>query len=265
MPGQHNTSLKPLAPLLNLSEPPAFEIVNASGKGSVVVVCDHAANRIPHCLNDLGLNAQQLADHISWDPGAAEVARELSSLLDAPLVLSSYSRLVIDCNRPLQSPESIAEQSAGIMIPGNQHLSPQEREQRIATFFQPYHQAIAQLLDARDVPTTVLLSIHSFTPELDGQPRPWQMGVSYWHDYRLAEHLHDQLIQSGDINVGYNQPYPIEDAFDYTIPVHGEGRGLASAMIEIRQNEIQSTATAVACAARLAPAIQTFAVATTRS
>lgn len=253
--------MKPLAPLLEPAEPPAFEIVNANGKGGVMLVCDHASNRMPRCLKNLGLNAQQLADHISWDPGAADVARALSELLDAPLVLSRYSRLVIDCNRPLQSPESIAEQSAGVTIPGNQQLSQQEREQRIATFFQPYHQAIAQLLDARAVTTTALLSIHSFTPALNGQQRPWQLGVSYWHDPRLAEHLHDQLIQSGDINVGYNQPYPIEDAFDYTIPVHGEGRGLASAMIEIRQNEIQSTATAVACAARLAPAIQTFAVA----
>jgi len=87
------------------------------------------------------------------------------------------------------------------------------------------------------------------------------MGVSYWHDHRLAEHLHGQLTQSGDINVGYNQPYAIEDAFDYTIPVHGEGRGLPSAMIEIRQNEIQSPATAIACATRLAPAIQTFTAA----
>ncbi|MFZ5604914.1 MAG: N-formylglutamate amidohydrolase [Pseudomonadota bacterium] len=252
--------MSPLAQLLEPEEPPVFEIVNGNGQGRMVLVCDHASNRMPRCLKNLGLNAQQLADHISWDPGAADVARALSKLLDAPLVLSGYSRLVIDCNRPLQSPESIAEQSAGVTIPGNQQLSQQQREQRIAALFQPYHQAIAQLLDTREAPTTMLLSIHSFTPALNGQQRPWQVGVSYWHDPRLAEHLHNQLIQSGDINVGYNQPYPIEDAFDHTIPVHGEGRGLASAMIEIRQNEIPSPVAAMAWAARLAPAIQTFAV-----
>lgn len=259
MPNNRSADKHSLAPLLDPAEPPAVEIINARGQGDVVLVCDHAANRMPRRLKNLGLNAQQLADHISWDPGAADVARALSELLDAPLVLSGYSRLVIDCNRPLQSSESIAEQSAGVTIPGNQQLSLRQREQRVATFFQPYHQAITQLLDTRDVPTNTLLSIHSFTPTLNGLQRPWQLGVSYWHDPRLAEHLHDQLIQSGDINVGYNQPYPIEDAFDYTIPVHGEGRGLASAMIEIRQNELPSVSAAAACAARLAPAIQTFA------
>ena len=174
-------------PLLEPAEPPAFELVNARGKGSAVLVCDHASNRVPRRMQQLGLNSQQLADHIGWDPGAADVARALSALLDAPLVLSGYSRLVIDCNRPLQSRESIAEQSAGVPVPGNRYLSAQDRERRIATFF---------------------------------------------------------------------QPYPIDDAFDYTIPVHGEGRGLASAMIEIRQNEIQSPATAAVWAARLAHAVQ---------
>ena len=174
-------------PLLEPAEPPAFEIVNARGKGSAVLVCDHASNRVPRRMHELGLNSQQLADHIAWDPGAADVARALSALLDAPLVLSGYSRLVIDCNRPLQSRESIAEQSAGVPVPGNRYLSAQDRERRIATFF---------------------------------------------------------------------QPYPIDDAFDYTIPVHGEGRGLASAMIEIRQNEIRSAATAAAWATRLAHAFQ---------
>lgn len=245
--------------LLDATEPPAFEIVNAGGTSSAVLVCDHASNRIPRCMNDLGLNTQQLNDHISWDPGAADVTRALSELLDAPLLLSGYSRLVIDCNRPLQSPESIAAQSDGVIIPGNHNLSQENREQRIATFFQPYHQAIDQLLDARRQQPTLLLSIHSFTPVMNGQARPWHMGVAYWHNQRLAERLHDALIQRGDINVGYNQPYPVEDAFDYTIPVHGEGRGLASAMIEIRQNEIQSPALAREWATRLAQAIRGIA------
>lgn len=245
-------------PLLEPAEPPAFEIVNTRGKGSAVLVCDHASNRVPRCMDNLGLDSHQLAGHIGWDPGAADVARALSALLDAPLVLSGYSRLVIDCNRPLQSRESIAEQSAGVPVPGNRYLSAQDRERRIATFFQPYHQAIHKLLDARRRQPTVLLSIHSFAAVLNGQHRPWHAGVAYRHDHRLAQRLHEVLSQCGDINVGYNQPYPIDDAFDYTIPVHGEGRGLASAMIEIRQNEIQSPATAAAWATRLAHAFQAF-------
>ena len=243
-------------PLLEPAEPAAFELVNARGKGSAMLVCDHASNRVPRRMHELGLNSQQLADHIAWDPGAADVARALSALLDAPLVLSGYSRLVIDCNRPLQSRESIAEQSAGVPVPGNRYLSAQDRERRIATFFQPYHQAIHKLMDARRRQPTVLLSIHSFAAVFNGQHRPWHAGVAYRHDHRLAQRLHQALRQRGDINVGYNQPYPIDDAFDYTIPVHGEGRGLASAMIEIRQNEIQSPATAAAWATRLAHAVQ---------
>jgi predicted N-formylglutamate amidohydrolase len=248
--------MQPFSPLLSPSEPPPFEIVNAGGTSSIVLVCDHASNRVPQCLNYLGLSPQQLADHISWDPGAADVAKALSGLLNASLVLSNYSRLVADCNRPLSSPELIAEQSAGISIPGNQGLSLEQHERRIVTFFDPYHQAIDRVLDARRQQPTLLLSIHSFTPVLNDQPRPWQAGVAFWHNHYFAELLHDALIQQGDINVGYNQPYPIEDAFDHTLPVHGEGRGLHCAMIEIRQDEIRSAETANAWAARLAKAIQ---------
>lgn len=238
------------------AESPAFEIVNAAGNSPVLLVCDHASHYVPRHLHDLGLAAQQLADHIGWDPGAAEVARQLSTLLDAPLVLSGCSRLVIDCNRPLHSAESIAEHSAGITIPGNLNLSVQDREQRIAAYFTPYHQAIESLLDARHPRTKMLLSIHSFTQNLNGQERPWHIGVSFWHHQRLARRLHDQLIQHRDIQVGYNQPYPIEEEFDYTIPRHGEGRGLASAMIEIRNNEIHSPVTVEFWAARIAQAAQ---------
>jgi len=245
------------APLLDAAESPAFQVLNPGGRGSTVLVCDHASNRVPRRLQDLGLSSQQLAEHVSWDPGAADVARALSVLIDAPLVLSGYSRLVIDCNRPLHSPESIPERSDGVEVPGNRHLSASDRRQRIATFFHPYHKAIDELLDQRQQQATVLLSIHSFTPVFNGQRRPWHVGTAYWHDHRLAERLRRALMQQGDINVGFNQPYPIEDEFDYTIPVHGEARGLASAMIEIRQDQVQSQATgAEAWAARLAQALQ---------
>ena len=116
-------------------------------------------------------------DHIAWDPGAADVARVLSELLDAPLVLSAYSRLVIDCNRPLESPESVAERSAGIEVPGNQGLTSSQRRQRVDEVFKPYHRAISALLDARSGRSSLLLSIHSFTTILGGVRRPWVIGV----------------------------------------------------------------------------------------
>lgn len=241
-------------PLLDPDEPPAVETVNADGGGSAVLVCDHASNRVPRSLGTLGLDVDRLAEHIAWDPGAAEVARRLSAHLDAPLLLSAYSRLVIDCNRPLDSAQSIATQSAGVPVPGNGDLTPGDRAARIDACFSTYHDQIDRLLDRRAQRPTALLSIHSFTPVLNGQSRPWQIGVSYWRDGRFAALIRGALVRSGDLTVGDNEPYPIEEAFDYTVPVHGEGRGLPSVMIEIRQDEIRSAAAAAHWAARLADA-----------
>lgn len=240
--------------LLEPNEPAAFEIVNADGNGHVVLVCDHAVNRVPKRLGSLGLEIAELADHIAWDPGAANVARRLSALLDAPLVLSGYSRLVIDCNRPLHSAESIPEQSAGVPIPGNIGLPIAEREHRINELFLPYHGSIEQLLDRRIGRKNLFLSIHSFTPILDGQSRPWQIGVCYGHDKQFASLLLGALSLDENLIVGDNEPYPIEDAIDYTIPVHGEGHGLPSAMIEIRQDGLKTERDATAWAKRLAGA-----------
>ena len=240
--------------LLGSDEPSPVELVNADGRSSAVLVCDHAANRVPRRLGSLGLSAVQLADHIGWDPGAADVARRLSALLDAPLVLSGYSRLVIDCNRPLRSTELIAEQSDGVPVPGNRGLSPLARESRITALYRPYHDAIGRLLDGRTRRPGLLLSIHSFTPVLNDRPRPWHVGVSHWRDRRLAALMLGVLAHSGEFTVGDNAPYPIDAEVDYTIPVHGEGRGLPSVMIEIRQDGIRTAAGAAAWAARLADA-----------
>jgi predicted N-formylglutamate amidohydrolase len=246
--------------LLGTDDPPAVEIVNPDARGSAVLVCDHASRRIPKRLGTLGLDAVQLADHIAWDPGAANVARRLSAHLDAPLVLSGYSRLVIDCNRPLGSRESIAEESAGVPVPGNHGLTPEEREIRIGALFRPYHGAIGGLLDGRAHRQTLMLSIHSFTPVLNGRPRRWHIGVSHGRDRRLAALLLGTLSRDRTLIVGDNEPYPIEDDIDYTIPFHGEGRRLPSVMIEIRQDEIRTPADAATWAARLAEAYRLIEV-----
>lgn len=240
--------------LLDPAEPPAFEIINAQGAGSAVLVCDHASNRIPRRLGTLGLAPEQLADHIGWDPGAAEVARRLSGHLDAPLVLSGYSRLVIDCNRPLANRASIAEQSAGVPVPGNLGLSAEARATRVETLFLPYHEAIDRLLDARSNRPSLLLSIHSFTPVLNGEQRPWPVGVSHWRDRRFAELISKALSHRVDGMVGDNEPYPIEEAVDYSVPMHGEGRGLHAIMIEIRNDGLRTTAQIDAWADHLAAA-----------
>lgn len=240
--------------LLAPDEPPPLEIINGEGRGSAVLLCDHASRRIPRRLGNLGLDPVALSEHIAWDPGAAAVARHLSARLDAPLVLSGYSRLVIDCNRPLHSPGSIAEQSAGVRIPGNQRLSPVQRATRIHELFRPYHDAIGRLLDGRSNRATALLSIHSFTPVLNGEVRPWRVGISHWRDRRLATLLLGALCRDRDLRVGDNEPYPIEEDIDYTIPLHGDGRGLPSVMIEMRQDGLRSPGAAAAWALRLAEA-----------
>lgn len=246
--------------LLGTGETPAVETVNVDARGSVVLVCDHASNRVPRRLVDLGLDASQLAGHIGWDPGAAEVARRLSSHLDAPLVLSGYSRLVIDCNRPLRSADSIPEQSDGVTVPGNRGLSPEERELRVEALYWPYHEAIDRLIDGRGPRPSLLLSIHSFAPALNGRFRPWRIGVSSWRDRRFTDLLIGALARVGGFSVGDNQPYPIEDEIDYSIPEHGGRRGLPSAMIEIRQDQVRTAAGIDLWAARLAEAYRLIEV-----
>jgi predicted N-formylglutamate amidohydrolase len=243
-------------------EPPAFEIINSDGNSRVLLICDHASNRVPLALENLGLSHSQLTEHIAWDPGAMLVASALARLLDAPLVASNYSRLVIDCNRPLTSHELIPIQSAGTIIPGNYQLSDLARERRITSFFTPYHDAIEQVIEDRQrqlkkmsKKPLLLLSIHSFTPELDGQTRPWTIGISHKAYQRFARNIFNRLNNQGLVNVGFNQPYPIEEDYDYSIPVHGDGRGIASAMIEIRQDGIQTEPQAIEWAERIALAV----------
>ena len=178
-------------PLLATDEPPALEVVNACGAGSAVVVCDHASNRVPRRLAGLGLVPAQLVTHIAWDPGAEEVARRVAEQLDAPLVVSGYSRLVIDCNRPLESEESIAVTSAGMAVPGNCAISSADRALRAAALFRPYHRAIAEVLNQRSAARrrSLLLSIHSFTPVLNGDRRPWQVAMDATPDWRYSSSM----------------------------------------------------------------------------
>jgi len=248
------------ASLLMPGEPPAALVANATGGSPFVLVCDHASNRVPARLGTLGLDPARLAEHIGWDPGALAVARGLAAELDAPLVASGYSRLVIDCNRPLESPESIPEQSDGVPVPGNRGLSPQQRALRVDTLFRPYHDAIARLLDDRLQRPTLLLSVHSFTPILAGKERPWHVGISARGDRRLARPLIRALAARQDVTVGDDEPYPIDDEHDFTLPASGEARSIPCAMIEIRQDGIAAAGGAAAWASRLAAACRTVAL-----
>ena len=224
---------------LDVDEAAAFELINAQGSNALVLIADHASNRVPRCLAQLGLDQETLSSHIAWDAGTANVARHLASLLDAPLLLSNYSRLVIDCNRDSDSEQAIVQESDSIHIPGNKLLSAAHIASRKALLFDPYHQAIAAVLDARKN-TPIVLSIHSFNPVLQGSHRPWSIGVCYADDRRIAVRLLPALIELAPGPVGDNQPYSIEDGIDYSLPYHAARRGLLHVMLEIRRDKIET-------------------------
>ncbi|MCX7062038.1 MAG: N-formylglutamate amidohydrolase [Gammaproteobacteria bacterium] len=229
-------------------------VLRASGTSPYVLLVDHASCAVPRQLADLGLSAPELRRHIAWDLGAAEVALRLSALLDAALLMQRYSRLVIDCNRPLHSDQSIVTVSDGTVIPGNASVNSTDAARRARDIFEPYHAAIAALLDdrARRGTPSALVAIHSFTPIRDGRRRPWQVGVLYNRDPRLATALGRALETDGDLVVGYNEPYDLSDQTDWTIPEHGERRGLPHVELEIRQDLIADSAGQQQWAVRLA-------------
>jgi predicted N-formylglutamate amidohydrolase len=227
-----------LAPLLAPDEPAPFELVADSAASPFLITCDHAGNRLPRALGDLGLPASELDRHIAWDLGAAGMARELARALGACAVLQTYSRLVIDCNRRPGVPSSIAELSESTIIPGNQALSAGEAEQRTRDIFEPYHRCIVQELARRSraAQPTVLIAMHSFTPSYRGVARPWHVGVLYNRDTRLAHALLELLRRDPELVVGDNEPYSVSDLSDYGVVEYGERLGNPHVEIEIRQD-----------------------------
>lgn len=216
-------------------------VSNAEGHSPFVLVCDHASNRLPERYGTLGLTQSERVSHIAWDPGALAVSLRLVDLLDAPLVQSTVSRLIIDCNRDLDAPDLIWTLSEATPIAANQGLSLAERAYRIAQFHQPYHDAITALLDARAAAgqETILVCMHSFTPVYLGIARPWPIGLIHGQDTGYTAALRDALATDAPgLNLGWNQPYAALNGVTLTLQKHGDGRGLDATMIEIRNDEI---------------------------
>ncbi|MFZ4806686.1 MAG: N-formylglutamate amidohydrolase [Hyphomicrobiaceae bacterium] len=230
-----------------------YTVLSGRANGGLLVLCDHASNAFPPGYGTLGLPAEQLARHIAYDIGAAGVTRALSAQLGVPAVLTHYSRLLIDPNRGMDDPTLIMRLSDGAIVPGNRHLDAAEREKRIRLYYTPYHQAIDRVIDRALAVSAVpaLLSIHSFTEMWKGVPRPWHAAVLWDRDPRLARPLIAALEAEGDLVVGDNEPYHGRLEGD-CMWQHGTGRGLAHAIIEIRQDLIRDAAGQAAWAARLA-------------
>ncbi len=233
-----------------------YHIVGAARPARWLVTCDHASNLVPDDVNGgtLGLPEAEMDRHIAYDVGAAGLARALAERLDAPAILSNFSRLVIDPNRGEDDPTLLMKLYDGTIIPGNRHADAAEVERRLNAHYRPYHAALADLAARRD--DTVILSIHSFTPQLRGrEPRPWHLGVLHGHDARLADPLIARLESEPDLCVGRNQPYGGHLPGD-AISRHALAEGRLNVLVELRNDLIGTEAEQAAWADRLAPPLE---------
>jgi predicted N-formylglutamate amidohydrolase len=244
--------------LLAPDEPPAVLESGREGRSAFVIAVDHASRRIPKRLGTLGLPGSELERHIAWDIGALEVARRIATALDAHLVAQNYSRLVIDCNRDPRVPSSIPTVGELTDIPGNVGLSEDEVAVRRAEIFTPYHDHLRALLDERQRAgrRTIFVAQHSMTDVFKRARREMHAAVLYNRDRRFAGLVLDMLRREPGLIVGDNQPYFVSDDTDYTIPTHGEARGLPHVEIEVRQDLIVDATGQAEWAQRLTRVLQ---------
>ncbi len=235
------TVAKKIVPVLGKGEKAAFSRINAKAVSPVVIVCDHASNAMPKSVKNLGLSARARKMHIAWDPGTEDIGRYLARKLKAPALLANYSRLVVDLNRGSDHPDCMRGVSDHVKIAANAQLTEAQKEARLDALYWPYHDEITAMLDAvlarGQVP--LLLSIHSFTPEMDGQHRPWHIGVMWNRQEKLSKKLVANLRRHNPaVVIGENQPYSLKgDAGGMnTIERHAELRGLPYLIVEFRQD-----------------------------
>ncbi|MEZ5931118.1 MAG: N-formylglutamate amidohydrolase [Alphaproteobacteria bacterium] len=246
------------ATLLGPDDPPPVEIVNEASDYPVVLVCEHAGRVIPRSLGSLGLHAPHLDDHIALDIGAGHLSRLLAERLGTTTVLQRYSRLVIDCNRPLDAPDSVPEISDQVTVPGNRGLTDDQRRARIEAIFMPFDRTVGAVLDRGH--GKAAFSIHSFTPVFGGVVRPWDVSFLSRRDSVTSKVLARNVgRRNGDLVIGFDQPYQIEDESDWFIPQHAETRDLPHSLIEVRNNHLRSDEDIAAWASILADAIGSFA------
>ena len=225
------------------------EVVNPQWASKILLVCEHASNRIPRALGRLGLDPAALESHIAWDPGAAPVARGLAERLDATLVLQRFSRLVQDCNRAADAEDAMPSRSEAFEVPGNRDLTAAARQARTAALYDPFHERIGALLDRGRA--TALVTVHSFVPSYLGRPREVELGILHDSDARLADSLLTHAADS-KFDLRRNEPYGPEQGVTHTLARHAIPRGLLNVMIEIRSDLIADPNSQAAMAERLA-------------
>ena len=235
-----------------------FERIPLRSTEGIVLICDHASRHIPSEYGGLGVDESILATHIGWDIGAGELTRRLSDLLGAGAVLSVVSRLMIDCNRPPGHASSIPSRSHSIPVPGNIHLPPGEAQRREQRFFHPYQSAVDEELRSFEAEgkAPALVSVHSFTPELEDSARPWHIGILSDQDRRLADAVLATFRGERQWIVGDNEPYSGAYPEGYSCRHHGDAAGRINVLIEVRQDVIDTPEGAAEVAAVLAPRIR---------
>ena len=221
--------------LLAADEAGPVIVLNAGAPSPFLLLGDHAGAALPRILGDLGLSATERGRHIALDIGVAGLGALLSARLDATFIQQRYSRLVIDCNRPPADETSIPAISDGIVIPGNAGLRADAMQARRAEIYQPYQDEIARALDLRVGRPTVLVSLHSFTPVMQGRARPWRLGVLHRGDSPFSSAVLRRLAAELGAAVGDNQPYRMDET-DHTVPLHADLRRLDYLELEVRQD-----------------------------
>jgi predicted N-formylglutamate amidohydrolase len=218
------------------------ELVAPTGQQPLLLLCDHAGRQVPEAMARLGISEEMLARHIGWDIGAADLTRALARRLGAAAVLNHCSRLVIDPNRRPGNPTSVPAVSDDCVIPGNQDLAPDALRERVRRYFLPYHRTVARQIAAFSRKRTVpaVISVHSFTPRMNGEDRPWHVGVLWRQDRRISDPVLEALRARGDLVVGDNQPYSGLGEFGFTIEFHTQRTRLPHVMFEVRQDEIDT-------------------------
>lgn len=241
------------APLIAADEGPTVEVVNPEGQGDIVLICEHAGNLVPRSLNSLGLDRNTLESHVAWDPGAAPVAMAMAEMLNAPLILQRFSRLVYDCNRPPDAESAMPARSELFDIPGNTGLTDQARMDRTSALYRPFRKAVAAVLDRKIGlgQTPAVVTIHSFTPVFHGQRRSVELGLLHDVDTGLADAMLDASKGWKDLEIRRNQPYGPKDGVTHTLQVDAIARSLKNVMIEIRNDLIAMPSDRSAMATRL--------------
>lgn len=227
--------------ILGPDDPEPFEIYNAGGNAHALVIADHASNHVPASLDNLGLDQEDLNKHYAMDIGTGALSRRLADRLDSRCYLAAYSRLVVDLNRHEDHSTLITEEGEGKPIPGNQGLSHGDRTRRMQAIYHPYHQKLDNLITgylANDI-VPVLISIHSFTPLFFNARRPWEIGVLWAQDDKIARHVYDDFNARGYC-VGDNQPYDMRMLSGSTVSRHGDERRLPNVLIEVRNDLLET-------------------------